>query len=447
MPSIIQEPRGWLLAAVQPFVAAQLSGTVGPTTSRAAKAATKVCNIMSYGGVASATTDNSAAIASAWAACKTGGEVYIPAGSYGLSSWLTLNGGSGVSINLEGQIYRMTAGTGGGNLFFIEHTTDFEFYSANSKGAIQGYGYQFHEQGEYGPRLIRLNKVTDFSIHDIVLVDSPAFHMTIDTCTNGEVYNVVVRGGNKGGLDGIDIWGTNIWVHDVEVTNKDECVTVKSPASNILVERVFCNWSGGCAIGSLGASTDIHDIVYNHVYSQNCNQMMMIKSNGGSGELYNAQFNNFMGHSNAYTLDLDTAWSSMSKAAGDGVEYNNLTFADWHGTCSNGANRPPMRLVCQSAVPCTEIDVTNFNVWTEAGSSEKYLCENVYGSGGCIKKDGAHAAYASTATVTTATGYAVTTMPGEADCWLGPHQVHRHSRPSPRPSTRECCPSLRCSVK
>lgn len=30
-------------------------------------------------------------------------------------------------------------------MIYIEHTTDFEFYSANSKGAIQGYGYQFAE--------------------------------------------------------------------------------------------------------------------------------------------------------------------------------------------------------------------------------------------------------------------------------------------------------------
>jgi rhamnogalacturonan hydrolase len=55
------------------FVAAQLSGRVGPTTSTASKAA-KVCNIMNYGGVSSATTDNSAAITSAWNACKAGGQ-------------------------------------------------------------------------------------------------------------------------------------------------------------------------------------------------------------------------------------------------------------------------------------------------------------------------------------------------------------------------------------
>jgi len=49
----------------------------------------------------------------------------------------------------------------------------------------------------------------------------------LDTVTNGEVYNVIIRGGNEGGLDGIDVWGTNMWIHDVEVTNKDECVTIK----------------------------------------------------------------------------------------------------------------------------------------------------------------------------------------------------------------------------
>jgi rhamnogalacturonan hydrolase len=77
----------------------------------------------------------------------------------------------------------------------------------------------------------------------------------MDTSTNGEVYNMIIRGGNEGGLDGVDVWGTNIWVHDVEVTNKDECVTVKSPSSHMLIEDIYCNWSGGCAIGSLGTDT------------------------------------------------------------------------------------------------------------------------------------------------------------------------------------------------
>ena len=55
-------------------VKAQLSGTVGPTTTRAAKAAVKVCNVLDYGGVASTTSDIGPPLASAWAACKSGGE-------------------------------------------------------------------------------------------------------------------------------------------------------------------------------------------------------------------------------------------------------------------------------------------------------------------------------------------------------------------------------------
>ena len=30
--------------------------------------------------------------------------------------------------------------------------------------------------------------------------------LDMDTCSNGEVYNMIIRGGNNGGLDGIDVW-------------------------------------------------------------------------------------------------------------------------------------------------------------------------------------------------------------------------------------------------
>jgi len=400
------------------LVTAQLSGTVGPSTTRAQKEATKVCNILDYGGVASKTTDNGPAIASAWAACKTGGEIYIPSGSYGLGTWVTLTGGTAVSIRLDGIIYR--TGTASGNMIFIEHTTDFEMYSSTSEGAIQGYGYVFHAAGTYGPRILRLYEVVNFSVHDIALVDSPAFHFTMDTCSNGEVYNMIIRGGNEGGLDGIDIWGTNIHVHDVEVTNKDECVTVKSPASYMLIENIFCNWSGGCAIGSLGADTDIHHITYNHVYTVNSNQMLMIKSNGGSGSVYSCIFENFMGHENAYTLDIDGYWSSETTAAGDGVLFYDLTFNHWHGTCLNGGTRAPIQALCPAGAPCYDITIENYYIWTEAGSEVLYKCENAYGSGGCLNTGSSHTAYAvTTKTVTSVASYTPTTMPGELTAGYG----------------------------
>ncbi|KAF4984880.1 hypothetical protein FZEAL_33 [Fusarium zealandicum] len=403
-------------SAVQ--AAAQLSGNVGPSISRAEKAAIKICNVVDYGATADASTDNGPAIKKAWDDCSAGGgEVYIPEGDYGLGTWLQLSSKSAMSFRLDGTIYRI--GTGEGNMLFFQHMENFELYSSTSKGAIQGYGYEFHKKNQYGPRILRFYDLKGFSIHDIALVDAPAFHFSIDTCSDGEVYNMAIHGGAKGGLDGIDVWGSNIWIHDIEVSNKDECVTVKNPSDHLLIENVFCNWSGGCAMGSLATDTDIHDIEYNNVYTQRSNQMFMFKSYGGSGTVSNVALNNFRGHSNAYSLDLDATWESMKPIAGDGVLYTNMSFAGWSGTCANGVQRGPIKFNCPPDVPCTDMLVKDFNIWTEKGETVEYWCKNAYGSGACLKEGSPAGAFTSTKTISTASGYATKTMDGELAAGLG----------------------------
>ncbi|OWP07310.1 rhamnogalacturonan hydrolase [Marssonina coronariae] len=414
---------------------AQLSGPVGPTTSRASKAQ-KVCNVLHYGGSASKAADIGPAITKAFADCKTGGTgespcvslaavaaaeedgvadmapcptVYVPPGDYGMSTWVSLSGGSAWALQLDGIIYR--TGTAGGHMLMILHTTDFELFSSTSKGAIQGYGYEFHKDGAYGARILRLVQAKQFSVHDIALVDAPAFHFVMDTCDSGEIYNMAIRGGNQGGLDGIDIWGSNIHVHDVEVTNKDECVTVKSPASNMLIENIYCNRSGGSAMGSLGADTVISNIEYRNIYTWQSNQMFMIKSNGGSGTVKNCNFSNFIGHSNAYGLDLDSYWASKSAAPGAGVFYSGLSFSGWRGTAANGVARGPLKIICPDAVPCTDLSITDFQMWTDTGKDVVYTCRNAYGSGGCLKASGSGGYASVTQTESTApAGYVADKM-------------------------------------
>jgi rhamnogalacturonan hydrolase len=225
------------------------------------------------------------------------------------------------------------------------------------------------------------------------------FHFVINTCTNGEAYNMAIRGGDWGGLDGVDIVGSNIHVHDVMVTNKDECVTVKSPSSNVLIENIYCNWSGGCGMGSLGADTAISKILYRNVYTWKSNQMMMIKAHGGSGYVEDVVFENFSGHGNAYAFNIDQYWTSMSAIAGNGVALSNITAKNWRGTQANGAQRGPVKVVCADGAPCTGIDVSGINMWTEAGNKNVNLCRSGHGKGGCLKSGSA--AYAQvTQTVT-----------------------------------------------
>ena len=208
-----------LLAALVAAQSTNLRGHVGPLTSISAKKAIKTCDITSYGAKADGRTDISTALNDAFSDCSAGGVVVIPPGNYALANWVTLSGGHSWALQLDGIILR--TGIAGGNLILIEHGTDFEMFSSTGKGAIQGNGYIFHNEGSLdGPRILRFYDMSHFSVHGLALVDSPSFHFSMDTCDSGEIYNMAIRGGDSGGLDGIDVWSTNMWIHDVMVTNK-----------------------------------------------------------------------------------------------------------------------------------------------------------------------------------------------------------------------------------
>lgn len=77
------------LTCLPSLVSAQLAGSsyqLGPETSRAAKAATKTCNVLNYGAKADKSTDLGPPLTSAFAACKSGGNVYIPPGDYAMAT-------------------------------------------------------------------------------------------------------------------------------------------------------------------------------------------------------------------------------------------------------------------------------------------------------------------------------------------------------------------------
>lgn len=195
------------------------------------------------------------------------------------------------------------------------------------------------------------------------------------------------------------------------VTNKDECVTVKSPSKNLLIENIYCNWSGGCAIGSLAADTSISQIHYKNVYTWKSNQMMMIKGNGGSGYVEDVTFENFIGHGNAYSFNIDQYWESMSALSGNGVQLSNITAKGWRGGLANGKQRGPVKAVCADKTPCVDINLEDIEMWTETGSSQIHMCRSAFGTGSCLR-EGTPSSYATTTSTQTAkpTNYSAAKM-------------------------------------
>ena len=107
------------------------------------------------------------AIQSAFNNCvltHSGSTLYVPPGNYNMQTWVNLSGGTKWAFQMDGVIYRTSKaafrryrkivfhnvfwiGTTGGNMIAVTNANDFEFFSSNSAGAIQGYGYQCRNAG------------------------------------------------------------------------------------------------------------------------------------------------------------------------------------------------------------------------------------------------------------------------------------------------------------
>ncbi|KAF4905515.1 putative rhamnogalacturonase A [Colletotrichum viniferum] len=446
-----------LLAAVLSLsgVAAQLTGPVGPTTALSKK--TTECNILNYGGVSDNSTDVADAIENAYQSCvlvHAGSRLIVPEGNYLIKRTAILSNGTNWAFQLDGLITLAYGGNwtvdrelilqgfagveqlnatinGEGDGLFLQNgitiinAVDFEFYSQNGKGAIQGQGYLYRNSGNtFRPRLVRLISPINTSVHDLILVDSPKFHIVFDFAINLEAYHLTIRGANLGSYDGVDVVGTNYWIHDIEVTNRDECVSVKSPSNHALVENLVCNQAGsGISIGSLNVSASIANIHARNISIIQGNNIAFIKTYpGGSGYVTNITFENFRSKASLYGLDINQYWQNTIEPETGAVALSNLIFKNFSGSVADGAKRPPLYLIANDLTYATNVTVEGFSLWAESGTYVVNKISNIFGNGdnsygagdgiGSLTSKQSPTAYTSTYTIsTTPTGWAAPPLP------------------------------------
>ncbi|TGO10282.1 hypothetical protein BTUL_0139g00070 [Botrytis tulipae] len=438
------------------FSQAQLTGPVGATTPLSKK--TIECNIRTlYPTFNPLTDDVSIPITNAFTSCvqkNAGSRLIVPAGNYTLKTSIILSNATNWAFQLDGLItatyypnstdstyvvpYVVSNSTINGegdgefleNLIVIINAVDFELYSANGLGAIQGQGYLYRiNRNTNRPRMLRLISPINATVHDLLLIDSPKFHFIFDFGENIEVYHLTIRGANLGSYDGIDAIGTNYWVHDNEVTNRDECVSVKSPSHHALVENLVCNQVGsGISIGSLNVSAEISNIHARNISVLGGNEIVFIKTYpGGSGYVSNILWENFRSKASLYGINLNQYWQQTYLPDSGAVALTNITFRNFTGSIQNGAQRPALYLLASDYIPATNVTIKDVTIWTESGSTSVNHISNIFGQGDNVygTNDGLVSlgtgenpktkTYTSTYTITSApTGWATPTWPSWA---------------------------------
>ncbi|KAM0319825.1 hypothetical protein ACHAO8_000867 [Botrytis cinerea] len=427
------------------FSQAQLTGPVGATTPLSKK--TTECNIRTlYPAFNPLTDDVSIPITNAFTSCvqkHAGSRLIVPAGNYTLKTSIILSNATNWAFQLDGlitatyypnstdstyvvpyvvprakilegfagveklnryvlprqilddgvtdvEVSNSTInGEGDGefleNLIVIINAVDFELYSSNGLGAIQGQGYLYRISGNTNrPRMLRLISPINATVHDLLLIDSPKFHFIFDFGENIEVYHLTIRGANLGSYDGIDAIGTNYWVHDNE------------HARNISV---------------LGGN----EIVFIKTYP------------GGSGYVSNILWENFRSKASLYGINLNQYWQQTYLPDSGAVALTNITFRNFTGSIQDGAKRPALYLLASDYIPATNVTIKDVTVWTESGSTSVNHISNIFGQGddvygtndGLVSlgagEDPKTKTYTSTYTVTSApTGWATPTWPSWA---------------------------------
>jgi len=176
--------------------------------------------------------------------------------------------------------------------FYFEQLTNVTFTSSNpnnEKGIIDGSGAIWWGLVQYlvirgdRPRLFVIYNSTNILIENILLKNSPKWTFYGKDIANLEIRYTDVDARRHANVqwhdlneltafntDGFDISGTNVWIHDCNIWNDDDCIAVKQQDSHsfhstcsqhMLFERI--NASGvGLTIGSIGASNE-HSCIRN----------------------------------------------------------------------------------------------------------------------------------------------------------------------------------------
>lgn len=150
-------------------------------------------------------------------------------------------------------------------------------YGIKKRGIIDGHGSDYWgvpfigyiQLIEFRPDLLVMNRTSNVLIEYLILRDSGLYTMFLLDVENLEVRytSIVARRTLEDGhslldlsafnTDGIDVSGNNVYIHDVDIWNQDDCIAVKdsflAESTNMLFERITASGLG-LTVGSIGGT-------------------------------------------------------------------------------------------------------------------------------------------------------------------------------------------------
>nr|ULM60707.1 putative glycoside hydrolase family 28 protein [Thecaphora frezii] len=362
------------------------------------------CNIKDYG--AKSGSDIGPAINNAFTKCVTASGaknkvLLIPQGNWIIRSHVVLNGGENWALQWDGNVsIPHDTSIGGGPMIQFKRAKNFVF---TGKGAFYGGGVNWRAQsmGDERPRMLSFYKCSHTEITGVHLDDSPMFHISLSECDNVQVHDIVISSPPpyKGTTDAVDVSCTDCQIWNMDITNGDDSIVMKSPAHNVEVWNATIRHGYGIGIGTVG-KTGVFDITNIHatdIKLIDATAGQYTKSYpGATGVIRNVTVENVTCQNVAKPIAVDQYWQGGSldtpdANAGDSkLVISDFTFRNWSGT-GDSTTRPTIYLNGSPASPQKNMVFENVKLTKEGGRTPTITINHACGSGlsqlsACSKK-------------------------------------------------------------
>jgi polygalacturonase len=260
------------------------------------KIPSKVFDITHYGAIGDGVATNSAAIQAAIDAASSagGGTVDVPAGVY-LSGPLQM--ASRINLRVDGTLRMLPLGQypgGTTNPANFISGANLEDIAISGNGTIDGQGRPWWPyariRGAERPRMIHLSACQRVLIENVLLTNSPMFHIAISGgTTDVTVRGVTIRANpssdplNPGhNTDACDVSGRHVLIQDCNVSVGDDNFTCGGGTSDVLITNCTYGYGHGVSIGSF-TSGGVSDLSVINCTFNNTEAGIRIKSDRDRG--------------------------------------------------------------------------------------------------------------------------------------------------------------------
>ncbi|XP_010921896.1 probable polygalacturonase At1g80170 [Elaeis guineensis] len=256
-------------------------------------------------------------------------------------------------------------------------------------GTINGMGQEWWARSckrnatnpcRHAPTAVTFHRSKHLTIHDLTLMNSQQMHMAFTTCSHVRASRLkVVAPAESPNTDGIHISASvSVVVADTMIRTGDDCISIVSNSSDILVKNIVCGPGHGISIGSLGKSAtyaQVHNVRVDGCLITNAENGARIKTwQGGRGYARKIVFQNIWMKNVSNPIIIDQYYCDSShpcKNQTSAVKVDEISFIDIKGT---SATEHAIKFACSDTFPCVKIFLKDINFSLESGGNATAYC-------------------------------------------------------------------------